>query len=262
MNIIGVIPARYASQRLPAKPLIDLLGKPMVQWVYEQARKARRLDRVLVATDDARIERAVKAFGGEVLVTSAEIKSGSDRVAAVAQSVPGDLYVNIQGDEPLIPPELIDEAVDALLNDREAVAGTMARKLDSAEDLNNPAVVKVVFDRRGHALYFSRSAIPHVRDQNDHMRWLSSAPVYKHIGIYVFQRDFLLRFATMEESPLERAEKLEQLRILEAGETIAVGTTGHDSIPVDTQADVERVAQILKSSSLKSVLSKDSAHGP
>lgn len=266
MTTIGIIPARYASQRLPAKPLLDLLGKPMVQRVYEQAMKARKLDRVIVATDDRRIEQAVKAFGGEVLMTRADVVSGSDRVAAVAKSLAAELYVNIQGDEPLIPPALIDEAVETLERDSGAVVGTLARRLESPDDLSNPGVVKVVFDRRGHALYFSRSPIPHVRDENDLSRWPSSAAMYKHIGIYVYRREFLLRFALMEASPLERAEKLEQLRILEAGETIAVGTTLHDTVPVDTPADVERVLHILKSSPLhlsssSFVPSKDSSHG-
>lgn len=261
MAVIGIIPARYASQRLPAKPLIDLLGKSMVQRVYEQAAQAQAVDRVIVATDDRRIEQTVKAFGGEVMMTSGDIRSGSDRVAAVAREIPADVYVNIQGDEPLIPPGLIDQAVSTLERDPGAVVGTMARKLDSPEDLANPAVVKVVFDRRGHALYFSRSAIPHVRDERDQKRWPSSATFWKHIGIYVFRREFLLRFALMEESPLERAEKLEQLRILEAGETIAVGTTTHDSIPVDTQEDVDRVLGILRSQKPNTVLSKDSLHG-
>lgn len=261
MPTIAIIPARYASQRLPAKPLIDLLGKPMVQRVYEQAAKAKMVDRVIVATDDRRIEQTVKAFGGDVIMTPGDIKSGSDRVAAVAREIPADVYVNVQGDEPLIPPELIDQAVKTLERDAGAVVGTMARALETPADLANPAVVKVVFDRRGHALYFSRSAIPHVRDEADPKRWLSSAKFWKHIGIYVFRREFLLRFALMEESPLERAEKLEQLRILEAGETIAVGTTTHDSIPVDTQADVDRVLNILRSSHPNTVLSKDSSHG-
>lgn len=248
-TIIGVIPARYASQRLPAKPLIDLMGKPLVQHVYERAARATLLDRVLVATDDERIEQAVRSFGGNVLRTSTDIRSGSDRVAEVAGSFTGDLFVNIQGDEPLIAPEMIDEGIRVLLADSEAVAGTLAKRIDNAGDLQNPGVVKVVFDRNRHALYFSRSAIPHVRDARGLSAWLGQGPLYKHIGLYVFRRDFLLRFASMEESGLERAEKLEQLRILEAGETVAVGLTTHESFPVDTKDDVERVLAMLKVSS-------------
>ncbi|MBI2618975.1 MAG: 3-deoxy-manno-octulosonate cytidylyltransferase [Ignavibacteriales bacterium] len=248
-HIIAVIPARYGSQRLPAKPLIDLLGKSLVQRVYEQAQQARLLDRIVVATDDGRIEKAVKAFGGEVVLTSPEIRSGSDRVAAVAKEMKGDIFVNIQGDEPLIAPEMIDQAVQTLLNDSSAVVGTLAKKIDDLHELLNPGIVKVVLDKHRHALYFSRSAIPHVRDDEDQLKWLGRATFLKHIGIYVFRRTFLAVFAGLQESALERAEKLEQLRILEAGETIAVGLTTLDSIPVDTANDVNRVLKILKSSS-------------
>ncbi|MEX2115662.1 MAG: 3-deoxy-manno-octulosonate cytidylyltransferase [Bacteroidota bacterium] len=260
LSIIGVIPSRYASQRLPAKALVDLLGKTMVQRVYEQAKLAKSLDRVVVATDDTRIESVVKAFGGEVVMTSPDIPSGSDRVAAVAQKVKGDIFVNIQGDEPLVVPELIDEAVKALINDPEAVVGTAAKLIRSPEELANPAVVKVVFDRNHHALYFSRSVIPHVRDKQHQADWPAAAAIYKHIGIYVFRREFLLKFSVMGESPLEKAEKLEQLRVLEAGQKIVVAITDHDSIPIDTLEDVERVLKVLKSSPSQH-LPKDSLHG-
>ena len=259
-SIIGVIPSRYASQRLPAKALVDLLGRTMVQRVYEQAKKARTLSRVIVATDDARIESVVKSFGGEVVMTSPDIASGSDRVAAVAEKVQGDIFVNIQGDEPLIPPALIDQAVQGLVKDPPAVVGTAAKRIQSADELSNPAVVKVVFDRNGHALYFSRSVIPHVRDKQHQAEWPSAAAIYKHIGIYVFRRDFLLEFSAMGQSPLEKAEKLEQLRILESGHKIAVAITEYDSIPIDTQEDVERVLKVLKSFPPQHS-SKESFHG-
>ncbi|HEX9615141.1 MAG TPA: 3-deoxy-manno-octulosonate cytidylyltransferase, partial [Bacteroidota bacterium] len=182
----------------------------------------------------------------------------SDRVAAVARSVPGDIFVNIQGDEPLIHPEMIDEAVRTLLDDPDAVVATLAKKIQSDEELSNPAVVKVVLNSRSHALYFSRSPIPHVRSLQDQSQWPSAAIMYKHVGIYVFRRDFLLKYAGMEESPLERAEKLEQLRILEAGEKIAVGITERESVPVDTQVDVDRVLEILKTISPQPMSSKES----
>jgi len=255
--IIGVIPARYDSQRLPAKALIDLMGKPMVQRVYEQASRARLLNRVVVATDDKRIEKAVQGFGGEVVMTSRDIRSGSDRVAAVARSLQGDVFVNIQGDEPLIQPEMIDEAIQALLKDDEAVVSTLARRIRSADELHNPAVVKVVFDRKFHAMYFSRSVIPHVRNQPDISKWPEEAALFKHVGIYVFRREFLLTYSTMERSALEQAENLEQLRIVEAGETIAVGRTERDSIPVDTEEDVKRVLEILKNPTPQTKLLKD-----
>jgi 3-deoxy-manno-octulosonate cytidylyltransferase (CMP-KDO synthetase) len=242
---IGVIPARYASTRLPAKPLVDLLGKPMVQRVYEQAKRAAMLDRVVVATDDARIVDAVNRFGGEVILTSPDIKSGSDRVAAVAEKIPGDLYVNVQGDEPLMPPQMIDEAVALMHDDTEAVLGTLARRIDSASDLSNPATVKVVVSAEGRALYFSRSPIPYVRDDANIAAWTGRHRFLKHIGLYVFRARFLRTFVQLPESALERAERLEQLRVLENGFAIRVGITEYDSIPVDTPADVERVITIL-----------------
>lgn len=247
--VIGVIPARYASRRLPAKPLVDLLGKPLIRHVYERAVQAKLLDRVLVATDDERIEKTARSFGATVIRTSADIRSGSDRVAAVAREVAGDIFVNIQGDEPLIPPQMIDEAIRVLLEDPEAVVGTLARRIVNPADLEHAGVVKVVMDRNGHALYFSRAPIPFVRDAGSPSERLEGGLFYKHIGLYVFRKEFLLRFASMKESALERAEKLEQLRILEAGETIAVGVTAYDSVPVDTPEDVDRVRSILQGSS-------------
>lgn len=245
-KVIGVIPARYASQRLPAKPLIDLLGKSMIRRVFDQAKKATSLHRVIVATDDRRIEEAVKAFGGDVVMTSPEMKSGSDRVAAVAQREEGDIFVNIQGDEPLIASAMIDEAVQVLLDDPQADVGTLVKAITSESELINPGVVKVVLDTRGRALYFSRSVIPWIRDSNNPLDWLKHHPFYKHIGLYVFRRESLRRFTALPEGDLERAEKLEQLRILENGSTIKVGFTQYESIPVDTPEDAERVMMLIR----------------
>jgi 3-deoxy-manno-octulosonate cytidylyltransferase (CMP-KDO synthetase) len=245
-RVIGVIPARYASQRLPAKPLMDLLGKPMVQRVYEQAKRASRLQGVIVATDDERIATVVRSFGGDVVITPPEIKSGSDRVAVVAAGHEGDIFVNIQGDEPLIAPQMIDQAADILINDPRAVVGTLAKKLTTSLELSNPGVVKVVVDKNSNALYFSRSIIPYIRDEQNPAKWIDRRAFYKHIGLYVFRRDFLLEFTKTPESSLEQSERLEQLRILENGYKIKVGFTEHDSIPVDTLADAERVIAILK----------------
>ncbi len=245
-RVVGVIPARYASQRLPAKPLLDLLGKTMVQRVYEQAKQSRTLHRVVVATDDERIARVVREFGGEVVVTPPEIKSGSDRVAAVAARDDGDIFLNIQGDEPLIAPEMIDQAARILIDDAQAHVGTLAKRITSVEELLNPSVVKVVVDKNSYALYFSRSIIPFVRDEAEPAKWLTKRTFYKHIGLYVFRKEFLLGFAKMPESGLEQAERLEQLRILENGFRIKVGFTEYDSIPIDTTADVERVESILR----------------
>ncbi len=245
-RIIAVIPARYASQRLPAKPLIDLLGKPMIQRVYERVREANLPSQVIVATDDERIASVVRGFGGEVVMTSPVIRSGSDRVAAVAEEVPGDIFVNVQGDEPLIAPEMIDEAVRVLLDDPNAVVGTLVKKMESIEELVNPSIVKVVVGETGHALYFSRSVIPYLRDLDDQSQWLREHTFYKHIGIYVFRRDFLLSYTSMSESKLERAERLEQLRILEHGYTMKVGITRFESMPIDTSDDVQRVIKLLQ----------------
>jgi 3-deoxy-manno-octulosonate cytidylyltransferase (CMP-KDO synthetase) len=248
-RVIAVIPARYASQRLPAKPLIDLLGKSMIQRVYEQASKASLLSQVVVATDDDRIAAAVRAFGGEVIMTSETIRSGSDRVAAIAGILPADIFVNIQGDEPLISPHMIDEAVRVVLDDPDADVGTLARRIESPSDLFNPAVVKVILGTDRTALYFSRSAIPFVRDEADQSQWLRHHLFYKHVGIYVFRRSFLLKYPSLSESTLERTEKLEQLRILEHGYRIKVGVTDFESISVDTPEDVGRVIEVLKSHS-------------
>ena len=246
-RVVGVIPARYASQRLPAKPLLDLLGKTMVQRVYEQAKKAQRLTQVIVATDDERIAGVVRDFGGEVVITPPGIQSGSDRVAAVAARNEGDIFLNIQGDEPFIAPEMIDQASEILIDDTRVDVGTLARRIDTAEDLLNPGIVKVVVDQNSFALYFSRSIIPHIRDEQDPSKWLARRTFYKHIGLYVFRREFLLKFAKMPASSLEQSEKLEQLRILENGFKIKVGFTEHDSIPIDTQTDADRAVQKLKS---------------
>jgi 3-deoxy-manno-octulosonate cytidylyltransferase (CMP-KDO synthetase) len=245
-RIIAVIPARHASQRLPAKPLVDLLGKPMIQRVYEQVHRALLPTGIVVATDDERIADVVRGFGGTVMMTSPDIKSGSDRVAAVAREIPGDIFINVQGDEPLIAPAMIDEAVRVIVNDPTASVGTLVRKIDSADDLVNPAVVKVVVTVGLDALYFSRTPIPFLRDFADRSQWLTKHTFFKHVGIYVFRKDFLLGYAAMPESGLERAERLEQLRILERGFRIKVGITEHESVPIDTPEDVQRVVDLLR----------------
>ncbi len=246
IRTLGVIPARYASTRLPAKPLVDLVGKPMIQRVYEQARKAKSLDRVAVATDDERIASVVRAFGGTAIMTSPEIRSGTDRMAAVAEQIPADLYVNVQGDEPLIDPAMIDQAVQLLVDDPSAQVGTLVRRILSVEDLRNPSVVKVVIERNGHARYFSRSPIPFVRDEPSMERWLARHEFYKHIGLYVFRGAFLRTYVNLPQSKLETAEGLEQLRVIENGYTIRVGVTDLDSVPIDTPQDVERVIRLLR----------------
>jgi 3-deoxy-manno-octulosonate cytidylyltransferase (CMP-KDO synthetase) len=218
----------------------------MVQRVYEQAKKAKRLDQVVVATDDERIAAVVRAFGGEVVITPPELKSGSDRVAAIAARNDGDIFLNIQGDEPLIAPEMIDQAAEILIDDSSVLVGTLAKRIESHAELTNPGIVKVVVDKNSYALYFSRSVIPYIRDEQESTNWLARRTFYKHIGLYVFRKGFLQGFAKMPESSLEQSEKLEQLRILENGYRIKIGFTEHDSIPIDTRADADRVIELLK----------------
>lgn len=246
MRAVGVIPARYASSRFPGKPLADLRGRPLVQHVYERARRSKTLARVVVATDDLRIRDAVVAFGGEVQLTGLHHPSGTDRVAEVAASLSCEIVVNIQGDEPLIEPPMIDEAVSPFFVESDLIMGTVCRRLEKEEEWQSPHVVKVVRDRRGFALYFSRTPIPYSRAESSEFRVQGSdcAEYYKHIGLYVYRRDFLLTLASLAPTPLEETEQLEQLRALEYGYPIRVVETKYDSIGVDTAEDLERIVRI------------------
>jgi len=245
MNIIAIIPARYASTRLPAKPLADICGKTMIQRVYEQAQKTTLITNVIVATDDERIAAVVKSFGGNAVLTPVDIHSGSDRIALAAQQTDADIVVNVQGDEPLIDPQLIDETIQALMNDRDAVVSTAVKQTLSPEDVFNPSVVKAVLDVNNYALYFSRSPIPHRRDAKKDVDWFNGTPFYKHFGLYVYRAEFLQKFTQLTPTPLEQAEKLEQLRILEHGYKIKCVITTYNSFPVDTPEDLKKVIEYL-----------------
>ena len=245
LRTLGVIPARYGAQRFPGKPLAMIAGKPLIQRVYEQVAKATQIDKVIVATEDERIVKAVKAFGGEAVMTSPSCATGTDRVAEVARQHESEFVVNIQGDEPLMRPEMIDQLVAGLRNDSGCVMATLAHRIESPEALANPNVVKVVFARNGNALYFSRYPIPFARDPEV----AGAAARYKHLGIYAYRRGFLLKFVQMPQSELEKAEKLEQLRALENGFAIKVLVTPHDSVGVDTPEDVKCAEEILKNAS-------------
>jgi len=237
---VVIIPARFGSTRLPGKPLAEIAGKPMIQHVYEQAVRACLVHEVIVATDDDRIVAAVKKFGGHALLTPVNAPSGSDRIAYVASHLrDAEIIVNVQGDEPFIPPAMIDEAIRPFHADPLVRVGTLARRIEDIGDLQDPAVVKVVLGRNGNALYFSRSAIPYGRDITP-TELLAHYPVYRHIGLYVYRREFLLHYTALPQTPLEQSEKLEQLRILEHGYPIRVVVTTHHSIAVDTPADLER----------------------
>ena len=241
-QVVVVIPSRYAATRLPGKPLVDLAGKPMVQRVYEQAKLAQTVHRVLVATDDQRIVDAVLAFGGEAQMTRSDHRSGTERIAEVAAREPGDVFVNVQGDEPLINPVAIDTAVAALLEDPPAPIATVATPIRHVPDIMDPNVVKTVLDFDSNALYFSRAPIPWVRDtqQKVHVKY------WKHLGLYVFQRDALLEYPTLPRGELEKIEQLEQLRWLENGWRIRVAEVEHDGVSVDVPEDVTRVEKLLQ----------------
>jgi 3-deoxy-manno-octulosonate cytidylyltransferase (CMP-KDO synthetase) len=240
-----VIPARYASSRLPGKPLLRQTGKYLVQHVYEMARRAKRASDVIVATDDSRIVAAVESFGGKVVWTRRDHPSGTDRVAEVARGLDADVIVNLQGDEPLIDPAHLDLLPEMLEQNPQAVMATLAVPLRSLEAWRDPNCVKVVCDHQGRALYFSRSPIPHVRDgAPDFAR---EPPAFlQHLGVYAYRRDFLFELATLPPHPLEQLEKLEQLRVLALGLTLQVGVVAHEGIGVDTYADYERFVQVYR----------------
>lgn len=248
MKIYGIIPSRYGSSRFPGKPLVKLAGKPLVAWVVEAASKAKSLDEVLVATDDERIVAAVEAYGGKAVMTPSELPSGTDRVASAARNYIGsdfgddDILVNIQGDEPLIDPKLIDELVSRLERSDRYDMATAVTPISSLEDLTAKSVVKAVLDRDGGALYFSRAAIPCDRDREPD---LSSGLYVRHLGIYAYRGGFLKRYISEPPCELELTEKLEQLRALWMGSRIAVVKTADDGIGVDTPEDAIRVERIL-----------------
>jgi 3-deoxy-manno-octulosonate cytidylyltransferase (CMP-KDO synthetase) len=241
-RVVVVIPARYGATRLPGKPLVMLAGKPMIQRVYERAKLAQRADQVIVATDDERILKAVEGFGGEARMTRTDHRTGTERVAEVAAHVAGDVFVNVQGDEPLLDPAAVDRAVSSLLEEPQAPISTVATPVKTPGDIMDPNVVKTVLDFDGNALYFSRAPIPWVRDTGSKIQ----VRHLKHLGLYVFQRDALLEYPTLPQGELERIEQLEQLRWMENGWKIRVAEVEHDAVSVDAPADVERVERLLR----------------
>jgi 3-deoxy-manno-octulosonate cytidylyltransferase (CMP-KDO synthetase) len=239
VRVVGIIPARYGSTRLPGKALADICGKTMVERVYRRASAAACLDALLVATDDERILREVQRFGGEARMTSPNHQSGTDRLAEVAELLEADVVVNIQGDEPLLHPEAVERVIAPLLADQTIPMATLRTPLTDPDEIASPNVVKVVVDCDDRALYFSRCPIPFVRTQSQQpTHWL-------HIGLYAYRRDFLLTYARLPRTPLEQAESLEQLRALEHGYTIKVPVTDQRSVSVDSPADLERVRRLV-----------------
>ena len=239
MKVLGVIPARYASTRFEGKALADILGKPMIQRVYERAIKAKTIDELTVATDDQRIFDVVKGFDGNVIMTS-QHNTGTDRIAEVAGKSDADIIVNIQGDEPLIEPMMIDEAVQPLIDDDNIDLGTLVHRINSEEEYHNPNVVKVAITKQGFAMYFSRSPIPYIKSGN-----IANTFIYRHVGLYVYRKYALLDFATKPSTPFETNEGLEQLRFLENGYRMKVVETKYKSIGVDTPSDLENVKKMM-----------------
>lgn len=242
-SVTVVIPARYGSSRFPGKPLVLLNGKPMIQLVYESAVACRAVTDVLVATDDERIKQAVERFGGRVVLVQGNYRTGTDRVAAVARMFAGEYFLDLQGDEIPLSPDLLTDLVDPFIASGVAM-GTLKRRIDNKHELHNPAVVKVVTDARGDALYFSRSPIPFVRDDPDQQ--VVGGLHYVHLGLYIYTKETLLRLAGLPTSRLEDAEKLEQLRALDNGIRIRVWETEHASLRIDCPEDVPDVAERLQ----------------
>lgn len=252
--VVAVIPARYSSSRLPGKPLADIGGWPMVEHVYRRAAQARLVDAVVVATDDDRIVDAVTRFGGVARMTSPDHRTGTDRIAELARELTCDVIINVQGDLPLIEPAMIDELVEPLTLDRSLLMATMCRRISDPAEYTNPNAVKVVMDRSGRALYFSRAPIPSGGAAAGGAHVLTGGPdrrraqAFKHVGMYAYRRSFVIEFAALAQTPLERSESLEQLRALEHGHVIHVVQTHHESFEVDTPDDLERVRRVVAGS--------------
>ena len=249
MKIVVVIPARLNSTRLPNKVLLDLNGKTVVQRVYDQCLKAKNIDEVYIATDSKEVQESCLDFTDKIIMTDEKHQSGTDRIAQAVENIDCDAIINIQGDEPFIEPSLIDELA-IVLKSNDTVMISALHKIEKVEDLKNPNVVKVTMDKNNNALYFSRSIIPHHRDEwnsllNYHITIPKPLKFYRHLGVYGYTKDFLIKYSNMEQSYLEKLEKLEQLRVLENGYDIKMIETNYNSIGIDTQEDYEQALEIL-----------------
>ena len=258
MEVLAVIPARYGSTRFPGKPLAMLQGKPVIQHVYERVVQATRVDEAVVATDDQRIVEAIEQVGGTAVMTSQTARSGTERVAEVARTRTATIVINVQGDEPLVQPEMVDQVAEFLQRHTAVPMASLMRRIASREDIANPHVVKVVVDRDGFALYFSRAPIPHAKDVTGELRHVTGDTPhatrhtpqtwFQHVGIYGYQRRFVMQFPHLEPTPMEAVERLEQLRALEHGYRIKLLETTHETIGIDTPEDLKRVEELLKGS--------------
>jgi 3-deoxy-manno-octulosonate cytidylyltransferase (CMP-KDO synthetase) len=247
---LGVIPARFSSSRFPGKVLALISSKTMLQHVYERASQARYLTSTIIATDDPRVYSVARSFGARVVMTRPDHLSGTDRVAEVASTENAEIVVNIQGDEPLIDPAAIDTAILPLVHEPDVVMATLKKRIENAREIDDPNVVKVVTGADGYAIYFSRCPIPYLRQDPGGK---PAAPYFKHIGLYVYRRDFLLGYSSLPVGPLEQAERLEQLRAIESGFRIRVVETEYESLGVDTPEDLERVSRLVAATSLQGV---------
>ncbi|MGL4977715.1 MAG: 3-deoxy-manno-octulosonate cytidylyltransferase [Cetobacterium sp.] len=244
MKFLGVIPARYESTRLPRKPLKDICGHTMIEWVYKRAIKSN-LDRVVIATDSQEVFDVVKAFGGDVVMTDANHLNGTSRIAEVCEKITDyDVVINIQGDEPLIEPDMINSLIEVFKEENDLNMATLKHKLNKKEDIENPNFVKVITDKKDYAIYFSRSVIPYPRNENLDI-------YFKHVGIYGYKREFVLEYSKLESTPLENSESLEQLRVLENGYKIKVLETPYEIIGVDTAEELERVRKYILEKGIK-----------
>ena len=242
-KFLGIIPARFASSRLPGKPLVEIAGKTMLEHVYRRALESQVFFRVIIATDDERIYNAAKAFGADVMLTRSDHANGTSRAAEVAQNIDTDYVINIQGDEPMLDPRLLRELAEGIAKDEIADSATACMELANEEDINNPNIVKVACAQNGRALYFSRSPIPYRREN-------TACKLYEHIGIYGYKKDFLMKLVTLADTPLQQTESLEQLKILEHGYTMAVIKTQYPSQGpnVNTPEDLEAVRKLMENS--------------
>ncbi|MBD3425775.1 MAG: 3-deoxy-manno-octulosonate cytidylyltransferase [Candidatus Omnitrophica bacterium] len=252
MKVAAVIPARWGSTRLKGKILADINGKPMIQHVWERVCKAHEVDEVVIAVDKERVFKTAESFGARTVFTSPEQPSGTDRLAEVASTVDADIYINVQADEPLVHPMMVDSLAQVFKYERNVQMATLIKRIHSGEEIISPDVVKVVVDRKGFALYFSRSPIPYIREKDTGGGAFSpefrdvSGSYYKHIGLYSYTKDFLFTYTNLPKSTLEIDEKLEQLRALEHGYKIMTVETHYDTIGVDTQEDLEKVRDLLR----------------
>ena len=237
--IVGIIPARFASTRLMGKPIADIDGKPLIIHTYESAKKSKLLNDVIIAVDDKKIYDVVKSFGAKVKLTPKELPTGTDRVAFVAEGMNADIFVNIQGDQPFVPSRMIDEAIEPFLFDKEVNISTVAKQITTVDELKSTSIPKVVFDYNNYALYFSRTAIPFVKEARTNLAKVQSTEVYKHIGVYVYRKSVLERLLSLKQTDLEKIEKLEQLRLLEHGFKVKIVVTDYECFSVHTPNDLE-----------------------